>query len=249
MAASNKYQKTPEEFADEIKKILSANVSKSIHLMTRANNLLKDTVESIASSNKEPVDKSELLNRWLNFNVATYTVINDHTISLLEKLITIAEGSIIGKTQETTAEEKNIDINITGHQGEKQSTFFLIKNHYDNPLDISFEASPLIAEGTQLLPNRYITFDPSTTTLKEREEKTIKVIVDINEDFIPGKTYITNIHVIGYETKELILSIEVLPPLKKNNRTGKKRNSSSKKKASGTPKNKKQQEIKRKKKA
>lgn len=220
MSAKSNFRKTPEEFADEIKKVLSANVSKSIQLMTRANNLIKDTVQNFSTADRKSAAKeSDILERWLNFNVATYTVINDHALSLLEKLITVAEESISGNPPKKNAENKAVDISISGRPGEKQSTYFLIQNHYDHPLEISFEASPFVAENVPVLPNTHITFDPSSATLKENEQRTIKVDVDITKQFVPGTTYTTNIHVSGFEAKELILSITVLQPVTPKSQT------------------------------
>lgn len=213
MAAKRQSQKTPEEFVNEIKTILSANVSKSIQLMTRANDLIKNTFQTVSSPDRASMDESDVLERWLNFNVATFSVISDHAFSLLDKLITVAEGAIVGDIPGKGSAEKQVDIYITGQQGEKCSAAFLIQNHYDEALDISFEATHLVAESTAPLPSTHVNFDPSSTTLKPGEQKIIEVTVDIGKEFVPGKTYVTNIHVLGYESKELILFIKVLPPV------------------------------------
>lgn len=211
MAAKRQSQKTPEEFVNEIKAVVSANVSKSIQLMTRANDLIKNTVQTVSSPGRPSMDKSEVLERWLNFNVATYSVISDHALSMFDKLITVAEGAIVGDIPEKGSAEKRVDINIAGQQGEKCSAVFLIQNHYDHAIDISFEATPLVAEGTAPLPSSHVTFDPSSTTLERGEQKTIKVTANITEMCIPEKIYWAKVYVLGYESKELILSIEVLP--------------------------------------
>lgn len=211
MAAKRQSQKTPEDFVNEIKAVLSANVAKSIQLMTRANDVIKNTVQTVSSVGQASMDKSEVLKRCLNFNVATYSVISDHVLSMFDKLITVAEGAVIGDTPGKGSAEKLMDISIVGQQGEKCSAAFLIQNHYDHAIDVSFEATPLVAEGTAPLPSSHVTFDPSPTTLERGEQKSIIVTANITEMCVPEKTYWAKVYVLGYESKELILSVEVLP--------------------------------------
>ena len=170
MAAERKYEKTPEEFVNAIETILSANVSKSIHLMTHATDLIKNTVKTVSSPGRASMDGSKVLERWLNFNVASFSVISDHALSMLDKLITVAEGAIVGNIPRKRSAEKQVDIEIAGQQGEKCCAVFLIQNHYDHALDISFETTPLVAESASTLSNAYVTFDPSSTSLEPAEQ-------------------------------------------------------------------------------
>ncbi len=207
-----------DSYFKELKLLIEKNVAENAKLVGRINELLKDAYKAAGSGRIiDPSAQPDQLRRWLDFNIASYNVMSAHTFAMINGLISAAESALFGKEAASTVTESKDgardEIQLKGRPGERIEAPFLVKNQFDNPLDISFEAGDLIPISGATISASNIKFKPAALKLNPEEQKVVYVIVTITDDFLVGQTYNSNIRVLGFQAKEISLDITVLPPL------------------------------------
>lgn len=228
----------------ELKSLLTKNVSENVKLISRIGNLVADSVKTTKTSGTD-TGKTTLINRWLDFNLASCDILSTHTLAMYKNVVATAEKIMAGNKTSApaykTSEAKPVKIQLKGHQGEKIRSRFLLENHNDYQYDISFEAGELASLNGYVITASRIKFEPATISLKPKEEAVITIAVDLKDDFVAGETYFSTVKVHGFSTKKIIVSIAVLPPQKK-----KKQASNDKRQAgAGRPNNKSDKPVKK----
>jgi hypothetical protein len=209
--------KSPEEFVRQLKELVAANVAGNAQLVTRFNEFIRDAAKAVGTGGAgEPRDAGALLTRWLDFNLAAYSVVSTNGLRLLNGLVSAAESTLIPKSppppEARRTPEPRVELQLSGRPGERVTSGFVVENHFDNPLAVTVECGELVPATGRSLPASLVTFERATLVIAPREKEVIRAAVAITSDFVVGQTYTTTIRLLGFQGKEVALSITVLPP-------------------------------------
>ena len=210
-------RKSPEEFVEQLKELVAANVAGNTQLVTRLTNLIQEAVKTAGASRAgQPLNAATLLSRWLDFNLASYSVVSSHSLAIMNGLLSAAENALIPKApsspQSRSAVEPRIELLLEGRPGDRVTSAFLLENHFDRPLDVTFECGDLVPTTGPSLPASLVTFEPAPLSIGPRAQAVVQTVVTITPDFVVGQTYITVIRLLGLYAKEVGLSVTVRPP-------------------------------------
>ncbi len=205
-----------ETFIDEIKGLLTRNMEANTQLASRVSGLLQQSAREGL-----PATPNELFARWLDFNLASATVISTHSTEVMRGLVDAAERSLLGRalpsheqgvpnagTTPPTAATP-IDLHVEGTPGETVRAPFLIANEYDRPLEVSFEASPLRDEAGREIAVGQVTFEPGALTLA-RGQRVVQAAIAIPDKAAVGATYRGEVRIKGYQARTIALALSVV---------------------------------------
>lgn len=212
-------QKSPEVFFEELKSRIAANLAGNLQLVRRLSDLVKDATKAFAARRAgERAEPSELLSRWLEFSLASYSAVSTHSLELLNGVVSAAEQALGAKARPAPEPEpapgQRVEMRLEGRQGERVTAPYLVENRYDRRMDVSFEASDLVPASGTPISGSQITFEPSTLSVPPQGQAVVQAAVTLTHDFVVGQTYTTTIRVLGFQAKEIRLAITVLPPAK-----------------------------------
>ncbi|MBI3015728.1 MAG: hypothetical protein HYY65_11885 [Candidatus Tectomicrobia bacterium] len=212
MSKGSTERMSPETFVEELKALISANLAGNVQLMARINELVK----AATARQKEPIDASTLFARWMEFNLASYSVISTQGMALLNGIVSAAEQALGTKARPAPepgpSAEQKVEMRLEGRQGERVTAPFLVENRYDRALDVAFQASDLVPGSGRALPASHISFEPATLMVAPKGQAVVNAAVTLTKDFVVGQTYSTTIRVLGFQAKEVALAITVRPP-------------------------------------
>jgi hypothetical protein len=208
---------SPDEFVERLKELVAANRAGTMELATRFSALVREASRAVdAGRAGDRPDAKALLSRWLDFNLASYSVISAQGLALLNGLLSAAERTLIRKAppapdaRETPA--SRVELRLSGRYGERPTTGFVIENQFDRPLAVTFKCTDLVPAAGASLPASLIGFEPTTLAIAPRGQEIVQAAVTITPDFEVGQTYTTTIRLLGFDAKEVGLSVTVLPP-------------------------------------
>ena len=208
---------SPDEFVERLNGLVAANVAGSTQLVNRFNDFVRQAF-LVAGTRRASVgsDPQALLSRWLDFNLASYSVVNARGLQLLNDLLSAAENTFIQKASlgpdASVPASPRIELRLSGRHGERATTGFVVENHFDRQLAVTFESGDLIPTAGPSLPASLLSFDPTTLVIAPRGQGVVQTAVTISADFVVGQTYATTIRLLGFEAKQVGLSVTVLPP-------------------------------------
>lgn len=207
---------SPDEFVERLKEIVATNVAESTRLVSRFNDFVRVALQSAGARGAGGrADSEELLSRWLDFNLESYSVMNAQSMLLLNGLLSAAENTFIPKAPPRTGSiatpSQRVELRLSGRHGERATTGFVIENHFDRPLAITFQSTELVPAAGAPLPASRVSFEPATLQITPRGQGTVQVAVRITTDFVVDQTYAAAIHLVGFDAKEVGLSVTVLP--------------------------------------
>ena len=209
-------RKTPQEFLDQLRRLVAANAAGNTQLVGRLSRLLQNAAQSARTeAGGRPRDSVELLSGWLDFNLASYSLISTHGLALLNGLLSAAETTLIPRRPEAEARPapgSRVDLRVSGRPGERVTSAFLVENHHDRPLEVTIEAGELVPGNGPSLPASFVTFAPGALTVASQAQAVVEAAVGITRDFVVGQTYTTVIRLLGSHAKEIGFSLTVLPP-------------------------------------
>ncbi|MFN8668793.1 MAG: hypothetical protein U0164_16555 [Gemmatimonadaceae bacterium] len=212
---------TAESFIEELKGLLTRNMESNTQLASRVSTLLQQ-----ASREGLPTNANELFARWLDFNLASATLMTSHSSEVMRGLVDAAERSLLGRAVPSAAPSPGsgggtataaagggaIDLHVQGAPGETVRAPFLIANEYDRPLDVSFEASALRSDGGGEIPVDQVSFEPASLSLG-RGQRVVQAAIAIPPGAKPGTTYRGDVRVKGYQARTIAIAVSVLPPV------------------------------------
>lgn len=202
--------RTAAEVVEQFRELLATNAADGVQLSGRLRALIGEF--SASASRGERVEPTELLWRWLDFNLAAYGVFSKQSVALLEGLLAAAEATLIPAEQRAAAarQDARVELRLAGRAGERVATSFVLENHFDRPVDVTFACDELASDAGGALPGSLVAFEPPTLAIPPRGEAVGTVIVSLSGEFTPGQTYTTRIRLLGFPERELGLSIRVL---------------------------------------
>ncbi|MDQ3697826.1 MAG: hypothetical protein M3373_07350 [Gemmatimonadota bacterium] len=210
-------RKTPEDFVEELKSLVAMNVAGNVRLAARVNDLLRDATKALsAQSPGKTADPSVVLGRWLDFNLAAYSAVSTHSLALLEGVVTAAERTLARKPphapDDTSEAFGRAEMRLEGRTGDRVRGPFLVENQYDRAVDVRFEADDLVPASGALVAAAHIAFEPPALIVPPSGQAVAHVAVTITPEFTVGQTYTTTVRVLGFQAREVGLSLTILPP-------------------------------------
>jgi hypothetical protein len=204
-------RKTADEVIEQLREVFATNAAGNAQLAARFNEFVRDISKEIGRG--ERADPSELFSRWLDFNLASYAVLNRQGLALLDGLLTAARSTLIPPAISVpiATQAPRAELRLSGPSGQQVRTGFVIENYFDRPLDIAFACSDLSPGAGPSLPRSLVAFEPATLMIPPRGQAVGQVAVNLTDDFVVGETYIGTIQLQGFEGKELGISVVVLP--------------------------------------
>lgn len=208
---------SPDEFVERLKELVAANVAGSTQLVTRFSDVVREVSRAVDTGRAgERTGAEALLSRWLDFNLASYSVVSAQGLALLNGLLSAAESTLIPKATPKAdgraTPAPRVELRMSGRHAERATTGFVVENHFDRPLAVTFEATDLVPKTGASLPASLVSFEPTTLMLEPRGQGVVQAAVTITAAFEVGQTYTTTIRLLGFEAKEVGLAITVLPP-------------------------------------
>lgn len=215
-------RRLPEAYVEELKRLAATHVARNVELAARISALVKEVAGSAGSA--PAVTPAELLGKWLDFNLASYAALSTHSLALLDGLVDAAEKTLLPSTAAATAtaspaaapaaaQAERVELRLSGRRGERVVAPFLVENQYDRPLDVGFQATELVPGSGPALPAALLAFEPPTVTLAPRSDAVVHAAATITEEFAIGETYRTTIRLLGYQAREVGVTIAVLPTI------------------------------------
>ncbi|MCC6929080.1 MAG: hypothetical protein IT359_08840 [Gemmatimonadaceae bacterium] len=211
---------TAETFIEELKGLLTRNMEANTQLASRVSTLVQQ-----ASREGLPTNANDLFARWLDFNLASATLMTSHSSEVMRGLVDAAERSLLGRTLSSAAPSAGddggtvpassagaIDLHVQGAPGETVRAPFLIANEYDRPLEVSFEASPLRSEGGAEIPVDRVSFEPPSLSLG-RGQRVVQAAIAIPAGATSGTTYRGDVRVKGYQARTIAIAVSVNAPV------------------------------------
>src|SRR6266403_1359593 len=221
MASTNASEPTSTRAAlEELRALLGKNIQGNVRLFNRIATLAQQASKELSADpgSRNLPKGNELLSRWLELNLSYCSLLSEHGLALFDDLVTAAENTLGLKTtaaaEPAKAPHARLEINQSGRVGETLVAPFVIENQHPSSLEASFRASDLVSLKGDTVSADCIKFEPQTLTLQPKEQAIVKSIVTITSDFEVGETYATTINVIGFQAREILFLITILPELK-----------------------------------
>jgi hypothetical protein len=207
---------SPDEFIERLRELVAANIAGSTQVVARFSDFIQEVFKAVGTDPAgERTDAKALLSRWLDFNLASYSVVTTSSLALLNGLLSAAESTLIPKAAPAPGTmpfpAPRVELRLSGRHGDRATSGFVLENYFDRPLVVTFESADLIPETGPPLPAALISFEPATHEIPPRGQVVIQAAVSITPDFVVGQTYTTTIRLLGFEAKEVGLSVTVLP--------------------------------------
>jgi hypothetical protein len=208
-------RKPPERFAEELKRLVAANLEGNARLLNRFGDLVRNATRDAATGRpRELPSAPTLVSQWLDFNLASYSVLTTHGLALMNGLLSAAESALVPKAPapEASPTPRRVELRLEGRPGERVASGFAVENHFDRPLEVGFESADLVPAAGAALPASLVGFEPSTLAIGPKCQAVVHTAVTLTPEFVVGQTYTTTIRLIGFPAREVGLSISVLPP-------------------------------------
>jgi hypothetical protein len=203
-----------DDFVERLKSLVTAQIVGSQQLLTRFSNFVQEASKAVSAQPAgQRLDAQALLLRWLDFNLASYAVVANNGLALLNGLLSAAESTLIPKPAPVPAASSapRIELRLAGRHGERATSGFMLENHFDSPLAVTFECGDLVPRTGSPLPASLVTFEPAKPVIQPHGNAVVNVGVLLTSDFIVGETYTTAVRLYGLEAREVSLSVTVLP--------------------------------------
>jgi hypothetical protein len=210
-------QASPEVLPERMKQILATTLAGNARLLSRFNELVRDAQTGLGAGHAgQSPDAAVLLSRWLDFNLASYSVVTTNGLALLNGLISAAEDALPPRqpASRPSRPASQVELRLEGRPRDCVTAAFAVENHFDLAIEVAFDSDKLIPSKGKSLPGSLVTFEPGELTIAPRGEAVVQAAVTITPDFVIGQTYTTTIRLSGYQTKEIGFSVTILPPTK-----------------------------------
>jgi hypothetical protein len=207
-------QTSPEVFGERMKQLLATTVAGNERLLSRFNELVRDAQTGLGTgpAGQSP-DAAVLLSRWLDFNLASYSVVTTNGLALLNGLLSAAEEVLLPRHLEPAGpsrSERQVELRLEGRPGDRVTSAFAVENHFDRDVEVAFDSGELIPSVGKSLPGSLVTLEPAELAIAPRGEAVVYAAVTITRDFVVGQTYTTTIRLFGSQVKEIGFWLTIL---------------------------------------
>lgn len=196
----------PADVVDELRSIVAANVAGSVELVARLNAVVRRALADAPEA--PPPDAADVLDRLLDAGLSSYAEVNKHALALLDGLVSVAERALLPAPPKAVATP--VDVRLDGRVGERVPCPFVVENQYDQPVDVTFRASPFVAPGRADVPESAVDFEPRRLRVPASNSAVATAVIAVGDEFVPGVTYVTTVKVVGFEGREVGVALAVL---------------------------------------
>ncbi len=216
--------KAAEAIIDDLKSVIARSISGNLEVAGRVRSLVQALVNTPPSP-PATLNPRENVSKLLDFNVASLRVLTEHVLGAINEIVDQAETSLLGERRPRPAAAPNggavaappaagagqaIEIVMSGAIGDRASSPFLIENHYDRDVDVTFEIVAPGAGATPKIPSGALQVEPSRASLPARGQAIVYATVEISESFKPGSSYHGAIRILGFESRPIRVRLDVL---------------------------------------
>jgi len=218
--------RAPEAIIDDLKSVIARSISGNVEVAGRLRALVQAMVNDPPSASAALHDPRSGVSKWLDFNVTTLRVLTEHALGALNGIVTEAELSLLGDRRnappsvrsngtapvETSgagpATPSAVEIILRGAHGERASSPFLVENHYDRAVDVTFERIGFGDERRQI-PASALQVEPARATLAARGQAIVYLAVTIDDSFEAGTSYFGAIRMVGFDARPVRVRLDV----------------------------------------
>jgi hypothetical protein len=104
-------------------------------------------------------------------------------------------------------------VHLTARVGQTATATFLVENSRPEPLNVSFEASPIVSQQGEAIKRATVRFKPSRLRIKPGDQSTVQVTVKVSAEFKVDEVYLLRVRLVGFEEKEILIALRVLPAI------------------------------------
>jgi hypothetical protein len=208
-----------EALVKDLKAVMAHALAGNLEVVARVRDLVGGLVSDSPKISDAVRDPRALVNRWLDFNIASLRIITEHSIDALNGIVSVAEASLntsprrsapnFENRSETQAAEP-VELLLEGRRGARASASFQLENFYNHPLEITFEAEPLVAPGRLPISASALEIEPEVAALPPRGRQVVSVSVTLGEAFALGSVYEARVRVVGFEARLLHVVVRVI---------------------------------------
>lgn len=207
-----------EAIIKELKAVMAHALAGNLEVVARVRDLVGTLVSDPPRVAGVVRDPRLLVNRWLDFNIASLRILTEHSIEALHGIITVAESNLgtnsssasssAGKRPSQSGEA--VDLRLEGTRGSRATASFLLENFYNQPLEVTFETGPLIAPGHEPVPASAVVIEPEVVELPARGRQVISISVLLDDAFASNAQYESRVQIVGFEARMLHLIVRVI---------------------------------------
>jgi hypothetical protein len=165
----------------------------------------------LSNPSARPRSLPDLADRIVRFDLGLLEVLTSHSQAIMNEMLGVAQETLAGTTRPAvvTARPAPPALHLTGKVGASARAAFVVENPFSAPAALSFDLDEFVsASGARVAA--HATFDPATPTLAPGGSQTIFVEVPLTQDVQPG-SYTSQIQVVGYNTRQIRVSLQVEP--------------------------------------
>jgi hypothetical protein len=202
---------------DELKGLVAKKIRGDIEILERVSDLMRHSAQKTPET--PPRDAKELLFQWLDLNLTWNALLNEHGQAFVKQALAAAEKSLGGSPvsppdkMRLEPEARALEIKTSAALGETAVAPFAVENDYPNALEVNFYTYEVTGTGHLTLPLTSIQFHPEGLALPPRGRGMAEARIRLSPDdgFEVGRTYCVGIKLSGYETRDVVLAVTVLP--------------------------------------
>jgi hypothetical protein len=200
---------------DDFKKLFTKNIQDNLLFLNRVSAVAREAAKGLSatSSRSQPPPADEVAKRLVQLNLSYLSALNKHGFALLNELVSATETALginSSPTAAPAAAPSRVEINISARQGDRATASFLVENSYDRALGVSFQASEIVSVRGEVVKSGVVNFNPPHLTLEAKSQAVVQAGIDISNEFKSGENYVLRVRVVGFETKEIWIRINIL---------------------------------------
>jgi hypothetical protein len=208
-----------EAIIKDLKAVMAHALAGNLEVVARVRDLVGALVSDPPKVGDVVRDPRDLVNRWLDFNISSLRILTEHSIEALNGIISVAEANLdlspnrssTSFTSRSVAQRGDaVDLRLEGTRGSRATASFLLENFYNQPLEVTFEAEPLLAPGFPPIPASAIEIEPEIVHLPPRGRQVITVSIALDDAFASGVEYEGKVRIVGFEARMLHLIVRVI---------------------------------------
>jgi hypothetical protein len=208
-----------EAIVKDLKAVMAHALAGNLEVVARVRDLVSSLVSDPPKIADAVRDPRVLVNRWLDFNIASLRIITEHSIDALNGIVSVAEASLDARSRagaNAFASRSNgqfaepVELRIEGLRGTRATASFQLENFYNHPLEITFEAEPLFAPGRAPIAASALEIEPAPLQLPARGKQIVSVSVALDQAFSPGVAYEGRVRIVGFEARSLHVIVRAL---------------------------------------
>jgi hypothetical protein len=208
-----------EELVKDLKAVMAHALAGNLEVVARVRDLVGGLVSDSPKISDAVRDPRALVSRWLDFNIASLRIITEHSIEALNGIVSVAEANLSTSPRRSAAsagsrsearDAEPVELLLEGRRGARASASFQLENFYNHPLEITFEAEPLIAPGRLPIAASAIEIEPEVAQLPPRGRQVVSVSVTLGEAFALGSVYEARVRIVGFEARLLHVVVRVI---------------------------------------